>query len=72
MVTGIIKKILDKGFGFISIEGSDDVFFHMSSCNSQFESMKQGMAVQFDMEEGPKGKNAVNVTTVSTDQAPTA
>ncbi len=62
MPTGAIKKKMDKGFGFISMEGSDDVFFHMSECNGQFDALQEGQAVQFDIEEGPKGKKATNVT----------
>lgn len=64
MASGIIKKILEKGFGFISVEGMEDVFFHMSACNGQFESLREGQSVQFEVEDGPKGKKAVNVTAI--------
>ncbi len=69
MVTGVIKKILEKGFGFISVEGMEDVFFHMSACNGQFENLKEGQAVQFEIEDGPKGKKAVNVIASSPEGA---
>jgi len=61
MATGTIKTKTDKGFGFISVEGSDDVFFHHSACGGQFESMQVGQAVSFEMEQGDKGPKASNV-----------
>jgi CspA family cold shock protein len=61
MATGIIKTKTDKGFGFITVEGSDDVFFHHSACNGQYENMQIGQTVQFDIEQGPKGPKAINV-----------
>lgn len=65
MPSGVIKKkVQDKGFGFISVEGSDDVFFHMSACNGQFDGLREGASVQFDLEDSPKGKRAINVTTM--------
>lgn len=64
MPTGTIKKKTDKGFGFISMEGSDDVFFHMSATNGQFDNLSEGQAVTFDIEQGENGKGpkAMNVT----------
>ena len=62
MTTGQIKTKTDKGFGFISVQGSDDVFFHSSACNGQFEMLQVGQTVQFDIEKGEKGLKAVNVT----------
>lgn len=62
MMYGTIKKKVEtKGFGFIAIEGGDDIFFHMSACNGQFNNLPEGTAVQFDIEESPKGKRAVNI-----------
>lgn len=67
MAQGIIKKkVEEKGFGFIAVEGSDDIFFHMSACNGQFNNLPEGTAVQFDTEESPKGKRAVNVAVLAT------
>lgn len=60
MASGSIKKI-NQGFGFISVEGSDDVFFHFSACNGQFDRLQVGQTVQFDLEQGPKGPKANNV-----------
>jgi CspA family cold shock protein len=61
MATGIIKTKTDKGFGFISVQGSDDVFFHHSACNGQFDNLDIGTTVQFDIEKGEKGLKAANV-----------
>ena len=62
MTQGTIARITDKGFGFISREGEEkDVFFHMNEC-ADFNALTEGQTVSFDLEEGPKGLNAVNVT----------
>ncbi len=61
MATGTIKTKTDKGFGFITVEGSDDVFFHHSACGGQFDNLQIGQAVTFDLEQGPKGPKASNV-----------
>jgi CspA family cold shock protein len=48
-----------KGFGFIKVEGSDkDIFFHVSKL---LDEVGQGDEVKFDVEEGKKGLNAINV-----------
>lgn len=61
MPTGTIKKKLDKGFGFIAVEGSNDVFFHSDACNGKFDSLQVGASVTFDVEQSPRGPKAVNV-----------
>ncbi len=61
MATGQIKTKTEKGFGFISVEGSPDVFFHLSACNGQFDALQVGQTVSFDMGQGPKGPKAENV-----------
>jgi CspA family cold shock protein len=61
MANGIIKTKTDKGFGFISVEGSDDVFFHLSACNGQFDNLAVGASVNFDIETGERGLKAANV-----------
>jgi len=61
MATGTIKAKNPKGFGFISVEGSDDVFFHNTACDGKFDSMQIGQSVQFDMEKGERGPKAANV-----------
>lgn len=66
MQTGTIKKILDKGFGFIGVEGQEkDLFFHMNEVqNAHFDDLKEGDAVEFETEDGPKGLSAVKVSKV--------
>lgn len=64
MNTGTIARIvLDRGFGFITSEGADkDIFFHATKVNGEFDSLKEGDKVTFDLEDGDKGQSAVNVT----------
>lgn len=61
MATGIIKTKTDKGFGFIQMEGSPDIFFHNSACNGQFDNLAVGATVNFDLEQNEKGPKAANV-----------
>ncbi len=62
-MTGTIKKLTDKGYGFISGEGlAKDLFFHSNSLvGVNFDELREGDAVSFETEESPKGLNAVNV-----------
>ncbi len=62
-MTGSIKKLTDKGFGFITGEGlAKDLFFHGNSLvGVRFDELREGDAVSFDTEETPKGPSAVNV-----------
>jgi len=64
-VTGTIKKLMrDKGFGFIvPDDGSDDVFFHRSRLGPkmQFEDLREGDQVQFQVRPGEKGPQAFDV-----------
>lgn len=61
----IKKKVQDKGFGFLAVEGQPDVFFHLSACGGQFDSLQEGQTVSFDLEDSPKGQRAVNVNVVA-------
>jgi CspA family cold shock protein len=55
----------EKGFGFISREGGDDVFVHFSAIGGEgYKSLAEGQAVEFDVVDGPKGKQAANVRPV--------
>ena len=55
----------EKGFGFISREGQDDVFVHFSAIEGEgYKSLTEGQAVEFDVVDGPKGKQAANVRAV--------
>ena len=62
-MTGTIKRLTDKGFGFITAEGlQKDLFFHSNSLvGVTFDELKEGDTVSFETEESPKGLNAVNV-----------
>jgi CspA family cold shock protein len=62
-MNGVIKKLTEKGFGFITPEnGGKDIFFHSNSLvDVQFSELHEGDAVTFETEESPKGMNAVNV-----------
>ncbi|MFU8805822.1 MAG: cold-shock protein [Bradymonadaceae bacterium] len=56
----------DKGFGFIERDdGGPDVFLHFSALDqSGFKTVAEGTAVEFDVEPGPKGPKAANVTQI--------
>ncbi len=65
MATGTVKWFNEsKGFGFIAPEdGSKDVFVHFSAIASEgFRTLTEGQQVTFEVEEGPKGPQAQNVT----------
>ncbi|MFT5831654.1 MAG: CspA family cold shock protein [Candidatus Paceibacteria bacterium] len=66
METGIIAR-LNNGYGFITREGSDkDLFFHVNELSGvQFDDLREGDKVSFEVGEGPKGPNAVKVTLVA-------
>ncbi len=64
--TGTVKWFNDaKGFGFIERPDGDDVFVHYSSIQGDgFKSLTEGQTLEFDIVEGPKGKQAANVVKV--------
>ena len=64
---GTIKKLNERGFGFITPEGEDkDVFFHSTALvDTEFENLNEGDKVTFEKEDSDKGPKAVNVTLVT-------
>lgn len=66
MAEGTIKKILDKGFGFIKNDSNQELFFHSSSVEGvQFEELREGQRVSFDIGQGRKGPCAEHVRVVA-------
>lgn len=64
MPQGTVKWFNEqKGFGFISREGENDVFVHYSGiAGDGFKSLREGDQVQFEITQGPKGEQAINVS----------
>ena len=68
MAKGIVKWFNDaKGYGFIRAEEEPgDIFVHYSSVEGDgFRSLSEGQAVEFDVEQGPKGPQAVRVRAIA-------
>ncbi|CAN5629096.1 cold-shock protein CspD [soil metagenome] len=63
MAEGTVKWFNnDKGYGFISQTDGEDVFVHFSAIQSEgYKSLEEGQSVQFEVTQGPKGKQASNV-----------
>lgn len=64
MSNGTVKWFnAEKGYGFISQESGDDVFVHFSAIQGKgFKTLEEGQSVSFEIEEGPREKQASNVT----------
>ena len=64
MNNGIVKWFNnEKGFGFISVEGGDDVFVHFSAIETDgFKSLEEGQQVSFNIVKGARGPQAEKVT----------
>ena len=64
MKNGTVKWFnAEKGFGFISVEGEDDVFVHFSAINTDgYKTLEEGQEVQFEVVDGVKGPQAANVS----------
>lgn len=64
MATGIVRRVTDKGFGFIERSGGErDCFFHVrdTSPSLPFDASLEGQRVEFDVKQGDRGPVAVNV-----------
>ncbi len=64
MAEGTIKRLTDKGFGFIDAGGGTDMFFHHSSVEGNYDDLREGDRVSFTEGQGPKGPRAENVRTI--------
>lgn len=69
-MTGKIKNLSDRGFGFIAVDGAEagakDIFFHSENVvGTTFNELRAGDAVSFEVSSGPKGPFAANVTLVA-------
>ena len=63
MVKGTVKWFNEKkGYGFLSQENGNDVFVHYTSIKADgFKTLKEGDPVEFEVQDGPKGPQAINV-----------
>jgi CspA family cold shock protein len=53
----------EKGYGFLQVDGGDDVFVHFSAIQGEgFKTLEEGQEVEFDITEGNRGPQAANVT----------
>ena len=64
MATGTVKWFSNqKGYGFITTDDGKDVFVHYSAVEGDgFKTLQEGMKVQFEITQGPKGEQATKVT----------
>ena len=69
---GTIKRLMrDRGFGFIHAQDGQEVFFHRSSLRQlDFERLKEGLNVEFELQRGDRGLRASNVRTSWTELRP--
>lgn len=65
MAEGTIKRLTDRGFGFIDTGTDKDMFFHSSNVEgASFDELQEGQLVSYTEGSGPKGPRAENVTPV--------
>lgn len=66
VMTGVIKRLTDRGFGFLAIEGEEkELFFHSSALvGTTYEELNEGDTLTFEVEESDKGPRAINVQRV--------
>ena len=63
---GTIKRVMyDRNYGFIQIDGEEnDIFFHRSGVESEFHELREGLTVEFELEDTDRGKQAINVKAI--------
>ncbi len=66
MKIGVVKWFNnEKGFGFISVEGENDIFVHFSAIQGEgYKSLEEGQKIEFEIVDGSKGPQAANVTRI--------
>ena len=65
MAEGTIKRLTDRGFGFIDTGSDKDIFFHSSNLEGvSYDDLQEGQRVSYDEGQGPKGPRAENVKLV--------
>jgi cold shock protein len=65
MSEGTIKKLTDKGFGFIDTDSGQDIFFHHSNLEGvSYDELQEGQRVSYSEGQGPKGPRAENVKVI--------
>ena len=66
MAKGTVKWFNNqKGYGFITLESGSDVFVHHSAIQGDgYKSLDEGQHVEFEVQQGPKGEQAVNVVKI--------
>ncbi len=64
-MTGTIKKLTDKNFGFIAQEGGNDLFFHANNLDGvEFDALQEGDKVEFEIIDTPRGQAADKVKNI--------
>ncbi len=60
---GVIKRIMyDRNYGFVNVEGEEkDIFFHRTGCKEDFNALKEGDEVEFEIEETDRGSQATEL-----------
>ena len=64
MPQGTIKKLTDKGFGFIEGEKGDIFFHHSAIQDEDYDNLREGQKVEYEEGRGPKGPRAENVVII--------
>ena len=64
MPQGKIKKLTEKGFGFIQGDGGDVVFHHSAVVDGDYDSLQEGQNVEYTEGTGPKGPRAEDVRVI--------